>query len=109
MKFTDEPIEREVIPIQSMSEPKLDKRGRTQAEKDDLKKIIKGFSYEDYEEVVKLLPSECMWNELFKRNTNMLHRINQIEEALGVSMDNVMPISIDTWNEVKKRYEDMIL
>ena len=107
MKITDEAIEKEIIPIRSISEPQLDKDGRTQAEKDDFKKVIKGFSDEDFKEAVKVFPDACLWDELFRRNTKMLQRINQIEEVLGVNMDNIEPIPIDTWNEIKHRYEDL--
>ena len=99
----------EIIPIQirSMSEPKVDKNGRTESEKEEFKNIIKGFEECDYEEAVRLFPDECLWEELFRRNTAMLQRINQIEEVLGVNMDNIMPIPLDIWNEIRKRYRDL--
>ena len=106
-KISDEVIDREVIPIRSMSEPEFDKTGRTQAEKDDFKKVIKGFSDEDYKEAIRLFPDDVLWEELFRRNTRMLQRINQIEEVIGVNMDNILPIPIDTWNEIKRRYMDL--
>lgn len=106
-KMEDETIDREIIPIRSMSEPEVDKHGRTQAEKDEIKNIIKGLSEEECKDVIRLIPDEVMWEELFRRNTRMLQRINQIEEVVGVSMDNILPIPIDTWNEIKRRYLDL--
>lgn len=107
MKATKEAVEREIIPVRSMSEPKVDNKGRTQAEKDSFKDIIKSFSNEEYIETVKLIPDFCLWDELFRRNTAMLQRINQIEEVLGVNMDNIKPIPIETWLEIRRRYEDL--
>lgn len=108
MKKTEELIEKELpISIKSISEPEVDKNGRTQAEKNEFKQVIKGFSEVECEEAVKILPDKCLWDELFRRNSAMLQRINQIEEALGVNMDNIKPIPINTWMEIRERYEDL--
>ena len=105
---TEELIEKELpISIKSISEPEVDKNGRTQAEKNEFKQVIKGFSEVECEEAVKILPDKCLWDELFRRNSAMLQKINQIEEALGVNMDNIKPIPINTWMEIRERYEDL--
>ena len=106
-KISDEVIDREIIPTRSMSEPEVDKNGRTQAEKDEIKNIIKGFSEEEHKDAIRLFPDDVLWEELFRRNTRMLQRVNQIEEVIGVNMDNILPIPIDTWNEIKRRYMDL--
>lgn len=79
----------------------------SELEKKEFKERIKALSDEEVLETVKLLPDDCLWNELFRRNTKMLQRVNQIEEVLGVNMDNIMPIPIETWNEIRRRYEDL--
>lgn len=107
MKEINIPEMQPLPPIRSMSEPTLDKNGRTKAENDDLKRIIKGMENEDYNELIRLLPDDCLWDELFRRNTKMLQRINQIEEVIGVNMDDIMPIPIQTWEEIKSRYKDI--
>ena len=108
MKKTEELIEKELpISIKSISKPEVDKNGRTQAEKNEFKQVIKGFSEVECEEAVKILPDKCLWDELFRRNSAMLQKINQIEEALGVNMDNIKPIPINTWMEIRERYEDL--
>lgn len=76
-------------------------------EKKEFKERIKALSDEEVLETIKLLPDEILWEELFRRNTRILQRINQIEEVIGVSMDNILPIPIDTWNEIKRRYMDL--
>lgn len=79
----------------------------SELEKKEFRDRIKALTSEEISEAVQLLPDEQLWNELFRRNTKMLQRINKIEEVLGVSMDNIMPIPIDTWNEIRRRYEDI--
>ena len=106
-KIKEEVIDREIIPIRSMSEPEVDKHGRTQAEKDEIKNIIKGLSEEENKDAVRVIPDEVLWEELFRRNTMMLQRINQIEKVVGANMDNILPIPINTWNEIKRRYLDL--
>lgn len=76
-------------------------------EKEELRERIKALSKDEQIEIVDLLPDEILWDELFERNTMMLKVINQIEEVLGVNMDNIMPIPIETWNEIRCRYEDL--
>lgn len=78
-----------------------------QAEKDRFKQTVKAFSEEEYTEAVRLFPDEYLWDELFRRNSAMLQKINKAEEVIGVSMDNVMPIPIKTWEEIKRRYFDL--
>lgn len=79
----------------------------TELEKKEFKERIKALSNEETLETVKLIPDECLWDELFRRNTMMMQRINQIEEVLGATMDNIMPISIKAWNDIRHRYEDL--
>lgn len=73
----------------------------------EFRERMKALSDEETNEIVKLIADEKLWNELFRRNTKMLQRINQIEEVIGVNMDNIMPIPIETWNEIRHRYEDI--
>lgn len=73
----------------------------------EFRERMKALSDEETNEIVKLISDEKLWDELFRRNTKMLQRINQIEEVIGVNMDNIMPIPVETWNEIRRRYEDM--
>ena len=76
-------------------------------EKKNFRDITKALSDEERNEAIKLFPDDLLWDELFRRNTKMLQRIIQVEEVIGVNMDNVMPIPIDTWNEIRRRYNDI--
>ena len=79
----------------------------SELEKKEFKDRIKALTEEEISETIRLIPDDVIWSELIRRNTSMLQRVNQIEEVLGVSMDNIMPIPIDTWNEIRRRYEDL--
>lgn len=76
-------------------------------EKNEIKCITKALTDEEINEVIRVIHDDYLWDELFRRNTIMLQRVNQIEEVLGVNMDNIMPIPIETWNEIKRRYMDL--
>lgn len=97
----------EEIEVKSISEPTTDSNGRTKSEKDKFKSIVKNFSEDEYKEAIRLFPDDCLWDELFRRNSKMLQRINQVEEVIGVSMDNIQPIPIVIWEEIRTRYFDL--
>ena len=37
----------------------------------------------------------------------MLQKINYIEEVLGVSFDNIRPIPVKAWEDIRSRYNDL--
>ena len=48
----------------------------SELEKKEFEDIVKAFNEEEILETVRLIPDATLWDELFKRNTKMLHRIN---------------------------------
>lgn len=81
--------------------------GLSEMDKIELKNRTKGLSDEELSEVIKLIPSDTLWEELIRRNTSMLQKINNIEEVLGITVDNISTISIIAWEDIRKRYFDL--
>jgi hypothetical protein len=76
-------------------------------EKKEFKDIVKAFGEEEILEAVRLIPGDYLWNELIRRNTKMLKGVNYIEEILGTTVDNLQPIPIVAWEDMKRRYDDL--
>lgn len=76
-------------------------------EKKEFKDVVKAFSDEEINEAIRLIPDDYLWNELIRRNTKMLQKIDQIEEVIGVTLDNIQPIPIKAWEDMKRRYDDL--
>ena len=76
-------------------------------ERDKFKESIMALTDEEKNEMIKLIPSNLMWEELFNRNTKMLKKINDIEEILGIKTDTVSVIPIAAWEDFKTKYNDV--
>lgn len=81
--------------------------GLSEIDKRELKDLTKAYSDEEYQTVVKVIPDDYLWNELMRRNSSMIKGVDIVEEALGVSLDSVVPISAKAWNEMKAKYDDL--
>lgn len=77
------------------------------AEKKELRTITKALSEEEMVEAIKDFPDDYLWEELIRRNTIMLQRINKVEEILGVTVDSIKVIPIVAWEDIRNRYNDL--
>lgn len=76
-------------------------------EKKEFKETIKALTEEESIEAIKVMSSENLWQELIRRNTSMVQKINEIEDILGISVDNINPITVKAWEDIKTRYDDL--
>lgn len=76
-------------------------------EKKEFKETIKALTDEESIEAIKVMSSENLWQELIRRNTTMVQKINEIEDILGISVDNITPITVKAWEDIKNRYDDL--
>lgn len=76
-------------------------------EKNEFKETIKALTDEESIEAIKVMSSENLWQELIRRNTSMVQKINEIEDILGISVDNINPITVKAWEDIKARYDDL--
>lgn len=76
-------------------------------EKKEFKETIKALTDEESIEAIKVMSSENLWQELIRRNTTMVQKINEIEDILGISVDNINPITVKAWEDIKNRYDDL--
>lgn len=76
-------------------------------EKNEFKETIKALTEEESIEAIKVMSSENLWQELIRRNTSMVQKINEIEDILGISVDNINPITVKAWEDIKNRYDDL--
>lgn len=76
-------------------------------EKKEFKETIKALTDEESIEAIKVMSSENLWQELIRRNTTMVQKINEIEDILGISVDNINPITVKAWEDIKTRYDDL--
>lgn len=81
--------------------------GLSEMDKKELKDIMKAYSDEEYQTVIKVIPDDYLWNELMRRNASMMKGVDLIEETLGASLDNIVPITAKAWNEIKTKYDDL--
>lgn len=71
-----------------------------------IKDTVKAFTQEETLEVVKIISDDILWDELIRRNTSIENELYRIEDVLGVTLDNLRPIPIKAWNDLKDRYDD---
>lgn len=95
------------VVLKSMSEPKTDENGMTQAERNKILDVVKAYKEEDFKIAVTAFPDDALWNELIRRESAMFKKIKCVEEIVGINMDNILPIPAITWNETKRRYDDI--
>lgn len=76
-------------------------------EKEDLRNVTKAYTDEELNIVVKVIPDDYLWDELIRRDAAMLEKINAIETVLGVSLDNITPIPVKAWEDIRNRYTDL--
>ncbi len=85
----------------------IELEGLGEVGKTRLKETVKAFTDEEKTETIKLIPSDKLWEELIRRNTSMVQRINEIEDVLGISVDNIYPITIKAWEDIQRRFNDV--
>ena len=79
----------------------------SEVEKEELKRITKAYKDEELNVIIKVISDDILWDELIRRDTAMLRKINYIENILGVSLDNLHPIPASAWEDIRKRYSDL--
>lgn len=79
--------------------------GMSDLDRKKLKETIKALTEDDKSEVVKLLSSDKLWEELIRRNLAMNEKLDNICEIMGITMDNTNPISAKTWSEMKSKFD----
>ena len=79
----------------------------TEIDKRQLKDATKAYSNEEYETIIKVIPDDYLWDELLRRNSNMNKEIDFVADVLGVTLDNVIPISAKAWQEIRSKYDDL--
>ena len=90
-----------------MSEIKDTTSKLSAVEKDQLRDITKAYKDAELHVIIKAIPDEYLWDELMRRDSLMLQKINYIEEVLGVSFDNIHPIPLKAWEDIRSRYDDL--
>lgn len=75
--------------------------------KEELKDITKAYTNEEYETIIKCIPDEYLWVELIRRYNAMIKGVENIATILGVTLDNIVPISGDTWQGIRTKYDDL--
>lgn len=76
-------------------------------DKKELKNITKAYTNEEYETVIKVVPDEYLWLELIRRYDAMTKGVDSVAEVLGITLDNITPISAKTWQEIRAKYDDL--
>ena len=76
-------------------------------DKKELKNITKAYTNEEYETVIKVVPDEYLWLELIRRYDAMTKGVDSIADVLGITLDNIVPISAKTWQEIRVKYDDL--
>ncbi len=76
-------------------------------EKEQLIDITKAYKDVELHVIIKAIPDDYLWDELMRRDSLMLQKINYIEEVLGVSFDNIHPIPLKAWEDIRSRYDDL--
>ena len=72
-----------------------------------IKDAVKAFDQEEILEAIKVVSDDVLWDELIRRDTLMLKKINYIEEVLEISLDNLHPIPVSAWEDMRRRYNDL--
>ena len=75
--------------------------------KEELKDVTKAYTNEEYEVIIKCIPDEYLWLELIRRYNAMIKGVENIATILGVTLDNIIPISGETWKGIRDKYDDL--
>ena len=79
----------------------------SQTDKNELKNITKAYTTDEYETIVKCIPDEFLWVEIIRRYNVMTKGVEFVAEILGVSVDNIVYISANTWQDIRGKYDDL--
>lgn len=79
----------------------------SEVEKDQLRDITKAYKDEELHVIIKVIPDDYLWDELMRRDSLMFEKITDIEEVLGISLDNLRPIPARAWEDIRNRYDDL--
>ena len=79
----------------------------SEVEKEQLKDITKAYKDEELHVIIKVIPDDYLWDELMRRDSLMFEKITNIEEVLGISLDNLRPIPARAWEDIRNRYDDL--
>ena len=90
-----------------MENVKTETNSLSNVEKAELRDIAKAYTKEEYETIIKVIPDDYLWDELIRRNSSMIERINHIQEIIGGSFDNINLISARAWEDIRVRYDDL--
>ena len=90
------------IVLKEETTPKL-----SPAEKKELRNVTKAYTNEEYETVIKVVPDEYIWVELIRRYNEMTKSVDSVADVLGITLDNITPISAKTWQEIRAKYDDL--
>lgn len=72
-----------------------------------IKDTVKALDQEEVLEAIKVVSDDILWDELMRRDNECLEKINYIEEILGISLDNLHPIPVSAWEDMRARYNDL--
>ena len=72
-----------------------------------IKDTVKALDQEEVLEAIRVVSDDVLWDELMRRDALMLKKINYIEEILGISLDNLRPIPVSAWQDMRARYNDL--
>ena len=72
-----------------------------------IKDTVKALEQDEVLEAIKVVSDDVLWDELMRRDALMLKKINYIEEILGISLDNLRPIPVSAWQDMRARYNDL--
>lgn len=72
-----------------------------------IKDTVKALDQEEVLEAIKVVSDDILWDELMRRDNECLKKINYIEEILGISLDNLHPIPVSAWEDIRSRYDDL--
>ena len=76
-------------------------------EVEQLKNLTKAYTPAELLVIIESIPSDYLWDELIRRDNQMLQNIFHIEDVLGVSLDNIRPIPLRAWEDIRGRYNEL--
>ena len=79
----------------------------SEVEKEELKDITKAYTDEELHVIIKVIPDDYLWDELMRREATMIKGANSACEIIGASFDNLQPIPVRAWKEIRTRYDDL--
>ena len=72
-----------------------------------IKNALKAFDQEEILEAVKVLSDDILWDELIRRDMEILEKINYIEGIFDISLDNLHTIPASEWADIRTKYNDL--